>query len=195
MPTHDSADPMPARPAISRRERPRPGGWVALALVALCGALAVGASEPDDPGGYIVGFVRYVHWPAEDAASAWTICVAGAGATAQDARYANERVRGKPLALRVVDDANALEGCHVLDLTRADHATSTALLARSHGRPVLSVGRGADFCTAGGLICLREPGGERAFEVNLSAIKESGLGVSARLLRLGAARTAQDDPS
>jgi hypothetical protein len=177
-------------PAIARK-RLRIGVLLAFACAAACSAASAGSAENDSSDDYIVGFVRYVHWPDEDAARAWTVCVAGLGANERDARYANERVRGKPFAWRAVDGAQDLDGCHVLDLTRADAATSAALLVRGRGRPLLSVGRGADFCTAGGLICLHEPGDERAFEVNLSAIKESGLGVSARLLRLGSARAPQ----
>jgi len=183
---------MPARSPAIPRKRLRTGALVAFAWAALCAAAPVGSVESGGSDDYIVGFVRYVHWPDEDAARAWTVCVAGLGASERDAHFANERVRNKPFAWRAVEDAQELDGCQVLDLTRADAATRAALLARSRGRPMLSVGRGADFCTAGGLICLHEPGDERAFEVNLSAIKESGLGVSARLLRLGAAHLPQD---
>jgi hypothetical protein len=183
---------MPVRHPTIARKRLRTGVLIALVWVVLGTAASPGSAESGDSDDYIVGFVRYVHWPDEDAARAWTVCVAGLGANERDARYANERVRNKPFAWRAVEGAQELEGCHVLDLTRADKATTAALLAQSRGRPLLSVGRGAEFCTAGGLICLHEPGDERAFEVNLSAIKESGLGVSARLLRLGAGHAPQD---
>ncbi|MEP7043560.1 MAG: YfiR family protein [Dokdonella sp.] len=192
MPTHHSAEPMPACSAIPPRRRLRARVLIAFALMALFAIAAASSTEPDEADDYIAGFVRYVHWPYEDMAANWTLCVGGDPAVDRDARRAAGNARGKSFVLRHVDSADGLDGCHVLDLTGADHATSVALLARSRGRPVLSVGRGADFCTAGGLICLREPGSERAFEVNLSAIRESGLSVSARLLRLGAARTPQD---
>lgn len=184
---------MPVRLPALARKRLRTGVLIALACAALCAAASAGSAEGGSPDDYIVGFVRYVHWPDEDAARAWTVCIAGLGADDRDARYVNERVRNKPFAWRPVEGAQDLDGCQVLDLTRADKAASAALLARSRGRPLLSVGRGADFCTAGGLICLHDPGDERAFEVNLSAIKESGLSVSARLLRLGAGHAPQGD--
>lgn len=149
------------------------------------------ATEPDRTAAYIVGFVRYVRWPDEDSLPAWTVCRLGELPAGQVADYAAQTVRGKPLVARHVDVDDGLAGCQVLDLTTADAVAADAILERSRGEPIMSVGSGADFCRRGGLICLQQPNRERKFDVNLSAVKASGLKVSARLLMLGTERPAR----
>ncbi|MBS0570492.1 MAG: YfiR family protein, partial [Proteobacteria bacterium] len=81
-----------------------------------------------------------------------------------------------------------------LDLTAADGATSNALLkAAQAAHGLLTVGNGRDFCSAGGMICLRldQPGG--GFEVNLSAIRGAGLQINAKLLMM-ARQTGSPSP-
>ena len=158
----------------------------ALAAGACMGAAAF-AAELETSREYIVGFVRYVHWNDEAGVAAWTVCVvepATPGATG----YAEESVRGKAFVVRRIADTDPIAGCHVLDLTGAAADASDRMLQRTRGQPILSVGSGPAFCSAGGLICLRGDGGAQKFEVNLSAVKASGLTVSSRLLMLGTDR-------
>lgn len=136
---------------------------------------------------YILGFVRYVSWPHEETADAWHICVADGVAPEQDRVYANESVSGKRFVVRHIADDSALIGCHVLDLTGLDATRSAVFVARVRHLPVLTVGSEFAFCSQGGLICLRLHDRNQKFEVNLSAVKASGLNISAKLLRLGSA--------
>jgi hypothetical protein len=59
------------------------------------------------------------------------------------------------------------------------------------------VGSGSAFCSSGGQICLyldgNQPPEQQKFEVNISAMKEAELSVSARLLMLGSPRAANKD--
>lgn len=150
-------------------------------LIAQCAGLATSAE-------YIVGFVRYVHWDREDQADAWQICVGAGVAPESDRAYAGQMVRGKRFAVRRVAHSDDIATCHVLDLTGADAASEAALLWKAQHLPILTVGRGSNFCGLGGVLCLRLGDPEQKFEINLSAVKESGLNVSARLLMLGSSR-------
>lgn len=143
---------------------------------------------------YIAAFVRYVHWQDEERLPAWNICIVGAVPAAQDGFYSDRLVRGKPFSVHRIQDDAALSDCQVIDLTAADAQTVARTLERSRHLPILAVGSGSGFCSSGGQICLHlgdaAPGERQKFEVNISAMKTAMLGVSARLLTLGSARTA-----
>ncbi|HEY8010913.1 MAG TPA: YfiR family protein [Rudaea sp.] len=137
---------------------------------------------------YIVGFVRYVHWDHEEDVVAWQVCVGDGVAPQTDRAYAGQMVRGKRFAVRRVTLNDDVSTCHVLDLSGADAASEAALLRKANRLPILTVGHGSNFCSLGGVLCLRLGDPEQKFEINLSAVKESGLNVSARLLMLGSNR-------
>ena len=146
---------------------------------------------------YIAGFVRYVHWQDEEHLETWNVCIVGNLPTEQDRAYADRIVRGKPFKVRRIEADATLNDCQVLDLTAADADTANRVLARARHLPILAVGSGAAFCTAGGQICLHLAShssiDQQKFEVNISAMRDAALGVSARLLTLGSSRTASKD--
>ena len=164
---------------------------VALSLVASSGGRANAADGLSTSAEYIVGFVRYIHWKTEDSADTWRICIVGAIPTEQDRAYSGEIVRGKRFVLRRIAATDAIDGCHVLDMTATDAATSQALLARLRHSPVLSVGSGSEFCSDGGQLCLHLQDKDQKFEVNLSAVRDAGLSVSSRLLMIGSGHSAR----
>jgi hypothetical protein len=139
--------------------------------VACVAAAPAQAPRPDGDGAdaYLLGFIQYVRWPAEESIAAWQVCRPGAaGKSAGD----------------------SLDGCQILDLTRAPAASARAMLALARKQPILTVGEDAAFCTAGGVVCLRPPEGANGFEINLSAVQEAGLRVNAQLLSMGRKRQA-----
>ena len=137
-------------------------------------------------GAYLLGFIQYVRWPAEESIAAWQVCMLTPLGKA--APYGGGVARGKPVAVRTVAAGDTLAGCQILDLTVAPAASARALLAQARKLPILTVGESSAFCTAGGVVCLR--GGDEAggFEINLSAVQEAGLRVNAQLLMLGRKR-------
>jgi hypothetical protein len=166
-------------------------GIVAIALC--CAPLLAQPVGLGTSAEYIIAFVRYVHWDGEDKAEVWHVCVGPGVPIEQDRAYANEVVRGKRFSVRHVSAADAIATCHVLDLTGSETANAAALLQRVRHLPILTVGNGADFCSAGGLMCLRLKGSEQKFDINLSAVKESGLNISARLLMIGSSRSGKQE--
>lgn len=175
--------------------------WLAI-VSSWCVAFGATAQNEQNDGlsnsaEYIVGFVRYVYWQGEEKLLAWNICIAGDLPRKQERAYANRLVRGKRFAVRRVGVDTPLTDCQVLDLTAIDAQTSDKMLARARHLPILVVGSGSAFCSSGGQICLylggNQPPDQQKFEVNISAMKEAGLGVSARLLTLGSPRTASKD--
>jgi hypothetical protein len=166
--------------------------WAPL-LLALMMAGPAAAALPT-PQEYISGFLLYVRWPDEASISVWQICVA-APASVNDAQYANRVVRERKFTIRHVAPGDALATCQVLDLTATDATAAPAFLkAAQPQRGLLTVGNGKDFCSAGGLICLHlhEPRG--GFEVNLSAVKNAGFIINAKLLMMARQPATEGTP-
>jgi hypothetical protein len=136
---------------------------------------------------YIVGFVQYVRWPAEESLASWQVCVAAPLAD-KAAAYAGRTARGKPFAVRAIAAGDTLVDCHVVELMDASEADARRLLERARHLPVLTVGDGERFCSAGGIACLRLREGAGGFEINLSAVQQARLVVNAQLLMLGRKR-------
>jgi hypothetical protein len=163
---------------------------------ALAAALCF-AGAPDDAraqaagglgtaGDYVAGFVQYVRWPAEDEIQRWRVCIAAPVGDKAEA-YAGRTARGRPFDVRAVGARDALDDCHILDLSDATPTDAKPLLERARRLAILTVGEGERFCSAGGVACLRrrEGGG---FEINLSAAQQARLSVNAQLLMLGRKR-------
>ncbi|HEY1075887.1 MAG TPA: YfiR family protein [Fontimonas sp.] len=147
---------------------------------------------------YIVGFVRHVRWSDEERLPAWRVCIVGELPREQERAYAGRIVRGKPFAVLHLETDDPLGDCQVLDLTTVSSTRAQQVLSQVRGQPILAVGTGAEFCSAGGQICLHfaSDGAQsrRKFEVNLSTIKESKLQASARLLTVGTVRAGSEEP-
>ena len=179
--------------ASERNRRPARSLSALLCLVAAAWAFA-SATHAQAPstsglgttGDYVVGFVQYVRWPAEDDIKSWQVCVSAPLADKADA-YAGRTARGKPFEVRAVAARDAIADCHVLDLSDASAADAKALLDRARRLAILTVGEGERFCTAGGVACLRRRDGG-GFEINLSAAQQARLNVNAQLLMLGRKR-------
>lgn len=157
--------------------------WICVCAIGVATAADDPGSKPIDAHHYIERFVQYVRWPKEEAIESWRVCVPGDEAYDR-LRYGDARARGRGFIVETLQSPDQAAGCHVLDLGSADESVQASYLEVVRGKPVLTVGRGATFCTRGGQICLTH-GATRQFELNLSAIQGSGLRINARLLTLG----------
>jgi hypothetical protein len=81
-----------------------------------------------------------------------------------------------------------LRACHLAFLD-ADAATTPAdFVAALKGAPVLTVGNARGFVAAGGMLGLVRSGPRMAFEADPQAIQASGVGLSAKVLKLARIR-------
>lgn len=132
------------------------------------------------------GFIQYVRWPDEAQLPRWEVCIPARGAAPPEGDALS--ARGRPIVLRTLSEGEGAERCQILDLTGVTPTAARALLDRTRRLPVLTIGQGDAFCSAGGVICLRPVASGGGFEVNLSALQESGLAANAQILMLGRRR-------
>ncbi|HEX5385717.1 MAG TPA: YfiR family protein [Gemmatimonadales bacterium] len=145
---------------------------------------------------YLVNFTRYVEWPSSvvpDSEAPLMLCVAGLGTFRGilDRVLAERRQRGRVLQTRSVDSPSAADRCNLLYLP-PDTPDEAEWLKAIRGRPVLSVGEGAQFVDRDGMIGFVIVNETVRFGINLTAARAAGLRISSRVLSL--ATRVQDEP-
>lgn len=146
-------------------------------------AVAAADSEWSAPE-VVARILHYTRWPGEP--RPLTVCITrqsdGAAALLQRLQAADA---GRALTTLAIDADQPLPpSCDLVFFEGWSLAGQQAALRRLANRPVLTIGRGAEFCSDGGLFCLESrPGGTR-FEVNLDAVARSGLRIHPQVLRL-----------
>ena len=191
-------------PAARPARRPRSALRAAVALVAaLCAARAADSqptlvAESEDEraaaikAAFVLNFARYATWPADRFARPDSPIVARvlgdplvAEALTQLAARAGE-VSGRHLV--VATSANGLADGESPHLVYIGHYTPAedvpALVDELAGAGVLTVGDVDDFAHLGGMLGLVLEGNRILFDANVAALSESGIGISARVLKL-----------
>ena len=141
----------------------------------------------------VLGILAHTRWPQRRPpphSQPQQLCVNERSSSVLELRTLHESVPSGRLApVRLVDLADALPlDCDAVYLGAGPAAAEP--LAQLTGRPVLSMGEGAEFCSSGGLFCLvPRPGHGLRVEVNLDAVARSGLHVHPQVLKIGLPRT------
>lgn len=185
-----------------------------LATASLCAPWQLRAqrlpSETDVEAAYLVNFLRYTQWPErsfESPDSPLVLTVVGTSAVAarvQAVAAAAGKVGGRRIEVRSLPYSrgslqaplSSERDREMLVQMRASHlvyfhSSSAALhpkaLADLWGQPVLTVSNAPGFASAGGMIGLFRSSGHIVFDANPVAIRNSGLLVSAKVLKLARA--------
>lgn len=158
-----------------------------LAMACLLSSAYAQSSGLNTSSQYIASFLSYVHWPDEERIPIWTICIVGSLPSGEELEYANRIARGKRFVAQRLSEGASTLGCQVIDLTAAKPDVVQHIILEVGRRPVLMIGNGSEFCSAGGQICLHPVDAPTGFGINLSTMHETGLTVSSRLLRLTSA--------
>lgn len=139
----------------------------------------------------VLGILAHTRWPQRRPPQPLQLCVNERSSSVLELRTLHESVpSGRLTPVRLVDLADALPpDCDAIYLGAGPAAAEP--LAQLTGRPVLTMGEGAEFCSSGGLFCLvpRPAGHGLRVEVNLDAVARSGLHVHPQVLKIGLPRT------
>ena len=198
---------------MSARRATAPAWLRALALLVLCASASAAQAQArlqasDVEAAYLVNFLRYTQWPELSFAtpqSPYVLTVVGAEPVAASVRAVAQAagvVNGRSIEVRWIADAefqerrDAARRQQVDDRLRSSHlvffhasagSVRDAELAPLAGQPVLTVGDQAGFNAAGGMIELVSVAGRIVFQANPAAIRNAGLVVSAKVLKLARA--------
>ncbi len=144
------------------------------------------ASEPDLKAAILVNMLLFVDWPAPQGRSPdrMTVCYL----TASPVATALEQLGGKVLKggrLQIVRvDAATLGDCQVLYLSPTDSTGLPRLTSSLPGRGILLVGDSPGYLQRGVMVNLEIDGGRVVFDIDVRSVRQAGLTVSSKVLRL-----------
>jgi hypothetical protein len=191
--------------------------WRALLLLAcLIPAGAAWAQAPHAPGeveveaAYLVNFLRYTQWPTTSfgaPASPFVVTVVGseqAAASVRAVATAAGSIDGRPIEVRWLPQGRgtratpfdspqdqearaALRNSHLVFFHRSAGRVHPQVLTDLAGAPVLTVSDNDDFTSQGGMLGLLRSDRRILFQANTSSIRNAGLLVSAKVLKLARA--------
>lgn len=157
--------------------------WLAIAALF---AVSVAAQQNEQAvrAAYVFNLTKYVSWPGTR--DHIVIGVFGDGATALALKQVldGKKSDGRPIRVILHSSDAQLTECDVLYVSGASPASLKSILNRTNGRPVLIVGDSDRFVRNGGMVGLVRTGDQIQIEVNLETLRNRGLDISSRLLRI-----------
>ncbi|HXB67527.1 MAG TPA: YfiR family protein [Candidatus Acidoferrales bacterium] len=169
--------------------------WLTLVLAAIGSSpgFSSPATTPEDElkSAVILTFLRYSEWPGRAVPDQpLTVGVLGRPGLVAMLRRTLE---GKPVnnrTVRVIELKSPFDPqcCQVLFLGSGKASELQQALAGVRSSPVLTIGDSDRFLEYGGAVSLMLVDGHMAFEVNMSALEQSGVAISSKLLRYGQVR-------
>jgi hypothetical protein len=184
----------------SRRspERSNMRGWLAvLIFVSACYAAAAAdkptvtaaAEEHQLKAAGFYNLILYTEFPATAFASSEAPLVIGVMEQGPVALMLQEMTRnetwhGRRIVLQQCRTGAEMKMCHVIYLSGSGYARWPAMRQEFAGRPILTVGDGQTFARDGGVVQLGLDQNQLKLVVNLAAVRQAGLTISSKVLRL-----------
>jgi hypothetical protein len=152
------------------------------------------AEEYQIKAAFLYHFAQFVEWPDSSLNARdlyLNLCIIDGDPHLLELRNS---IEGKPIGSRVfhvlqLGQAQEIQGCHILFLSRDEVRRQSAMLKSLRGQPVLSVGETSNFLTDGGMIRFHVIDNKIRFDINLGAADLSHLKISSRLLMLATSVT------
>lgn len=151
------------------------------------GAQPASAPERRVKAAFLYKFLGYTEFPASafaDATAPVVIGVAGADELAAELTriVAGRTVQGRTIAVRVLREADAAAGVHLLFVGGSDSARMRSLLKAAQPAPMLVVSEADDGLQQGSVINFRVVDERVRFDVSLDAAEKNSVKLSSRLL-------------
>lgn len=137
---------------------------------------------------FLLNFCQFVSWPVtpqEKPDASLILCVIGETTFKSSLEtIAGKTVRGRPMEVRFVSGADAIDSCHLLFVGKSEQKNLAAILGSVKNKPILTVGDMENFARAGGIIAFVKIDNKIRFEINQKAAEMAGLKISSQLLKL-----------
>jgi hypothetical protein len=139
---------------------------------------------------FLERFTQFIEWPdaagIADTSTPFVLGVFGDHrfGSILDEIYTNTRIRGKPVIVRYISDTRDIAGCQLLFIADTGNDTLADILAIAGKGPILTVGDAHGLAAQGVHIAFFIEDQKVRFEINETALHDSGLSVSTLLLRV-----------
>lgn len=135
-------------------------------------------------------FTRFIDWPPdssdEDSSIPFNICIAGKNPFGKylENMATEVKIKQKKVQILEVADSKNFSSCRIVFIASGETKRLEEILSYTKDLPILTIGDTEGFAERGVLINFYSSGNYVRFEVNHSAIEESKLRFSSRLLKL-----------
>ena len=168
--------------------------WVALLVASGTGHPAAAETVPfreaEVKAAFLFNFAQFIEWPPQtfsNAAAPFVIGVLGDEAFGHilNQMVQGETIRGRPIILKSHKRADELADCHILFISRAEHARVGQILNAIGFPGVLTIGETEQFTRLGGIInFITTRDSKVRFELHLANATRAGLKIDAKLLKV-----------
>lgn len=146
------------------------------------------SSEDNIKAAYLFNFAKFVEWPPgtfQSDTEPIHVCVMGDDSLADTLEaLENKTVGGRRLVVEHEQKPLGIHDCHIVYVGDSLKKKLPDILNSIRHKPVLTVSGMEDFAMNGGMIGFVRKGKFIRFEVNLKGVRNSGLTISSRLLKL-----------
>ena len=136
--------------------------------------------------GYVYNFTKFITWP-EDNSETFNLCIVGKDPFGDLIDPIEKRTAfGRPIKLFRMDSLNKKQHCHILFISASikDKVLLKGMLIIDNTHTSLTVGESEEFAAQGGMIGFVNRLGKIKLQINLKALQQSGLKISAKLLEV-----------
>jgi len=141
-------------------------------------------SESQVNAAFVYNVARYVTWP-QSTSGTFLIRILGKGSLDRAwQELKGKPVHGKSLDVRKSDDLEELTGCQIIFIGAPTRKNISRILLVLQEHPILTISNMNGFAQSGGMVHLFTENDRIRFKINLSAARQSGLKISAQLLKL-----------
>lgn len=160
-------------------------------LVILCiihHSIQAQISETEVKAAYIERFTRFIEWPTNTLDSttkaSFVITVLGDNpfGSTLDNLFKELKVKNLPVTLKYTHNYNEVEGSDIVFICNSERKNLQKILQFIGSKPILIISDGKGFAQEGTYINMFVDGNKIRYEINLKALKKSGLEVSSLLL-------------
>jgi hypothetical protein len=141
-------------------------------------------SENQVNAAFVYNVARYVSWPQSTSGS-FMIGILGKGSLDRAwLELKGKQVHGRTLEVRKSDDLEELTSCQIIFIGAPTRKNISRILLVLQDHPILTISNLNGFAQSGGMVHLFTENDRIRFKINLSAARQSGLKISAQLLKL-----------
>lgn len=146
------------------------------------------AQEASVKAAFIFNFIKFTDWPLArlESSPVLQVCILSVREPLRTAMGVldGKTALGREMKLRTLEGADSAETCHVLVLGDVLAQRTPPLQRLAQARSILTIGESEGFIDAGGMIGLLVLDHKVRFEINLEAVRNAKINLSAQLLRL-----------
>lgn len=162
----------------------RPVILLACLLALATGPAVAQVAEYRLKAAFLYNFAAFTEWPA-DTPTNLQVCIHGRDPFGEDvAQVQGKQVGGRTLSVRNTASFDGLKACQLVYVARGEIANMPRILEALRGRAVLTVADSPEALDQGVGINMETRHGKASFQVNLAAVRQGGLNLSSKLLRL-----------